>query len=89
MHGSVINRLQERSAVIAIPKVGDGATLYLHSDRHAYTVRHVRVSSSGKTITIRATKDKVRRIDNNGMSESQTYEYETVEPDYKFPELIR
>ena len=88
LYGGLINRLQEEAAVTEVPKVGDGATLFLYSDRHAYTVRHVRVSPSGKTITIRATRDKVRRIDNNGMSESQAYEYETVEPDSKFPELI-
>ncbi len=35
--------------------VGDGATIYLHTDSHAYTV--TAVSASGKTITLQ--RDKV------------------------------
>lgn len=79
-HGGLINRMQEGAPVIEVPKVGDGATLYMHSDRHAYTVRMVRVSPSGKTIEIRASRDKAKRVDNNGMSESQTYEFTTEPP---------
>jgi len=53
------------------PEVGDGATVYLYTDRHAATV--VRVSKSGRTAWIQP--DSAKRIDNNGMSESQDYEY--------------
>ena len=86
---SLTNRLQEGAAVTEVPKVGDGATLFLYSDRHAYTVRMVRVSPSGKTIEIRASRDEARRTDNNGFSESQDYEYTTEPPlDVPFSEDI-
>lgn len=52
-------------------KVGDGATEYLHSDRHAYTV--VEVISQRKIIV---QQDKAVRTDKNGMSEAQTYTFE-------------
>lgn len=54
-----------------LAKVGDPATLLMYTDTHAGTVVHV--SKSGKTI--RVQQDKATRIDNNGMSESQTYDY--------------
>jgi len=51
---------------------GDGVTYTIFTDRRAGTV--IDVSPSGKTITIQL--DKATRIDENGMSESQEYEYE-------------
>lgn len=83
--GSIINRIIE-SGTPAEPEVGMGATLMLYSDRHAYTVRRVEKSKSGKTVTIYVSRDKATRTDDHGMSESQTYEYETVEdaPQAKF-----
>jgi hypothetical protein len=77
-YGGLINRLQEGATVREVPKVGDGATMYLYSDRHAYTVREVKVSPSGKTITIKATRDHAVRTDGGGFSESQTYDFTTV-----------
>ena len=77
-YGGLVNRMQEGAPVVTVPSVGDGATLYMYSDRHAYTVRTVTVSPSGKTITIRATRDKAVRTDKNGFSESQEYEFTTV-----------
>jgi hypothetical protein len=53
------------------PKAGEGATLYVGSDRYAYTVE--RVSDSGKTCWIR--EDDAVRTDNNGQCEVQKYEY--------------
>lgn len=69
-YGSVINRIEEQAPVASEIHVGDGATLYQWSDRAAYTVRSVKVSPSGKTITVTATRDKVRRIDSLGMTDS-------------------
>ena len=77
-YGGLINRMQEGAAVTTVPSVGDGATMFLYSDRHAYTVREVTVSPSGKTITIKATRDRAIRKDKNGFSESQEYEFTTV-----------
>lgn len=79
MRGSLINRLNERHKVTTVPNVGDGVTEYLYSDRHAYTVQKVRVSPSGKTIEIWCSRDQVRRVDDNGMGDNQTYEYTTVD----------
>lgn len=53
------------------PEVGMGATEHLWSDRHAYTI--IEVSPSLKTIKLQA--DNSRRIDTNGMSEVQEYEF--------------
>ena len=53
------------------PEVGMGATELMATDRHAYTI--TRVSEDGKTIWI--VQDCAKRVDNNGMSESQEYEY--------------
>lgn len=55
------------------PEVGMGATLCYPSDRYPYTV--VEVSASGKRIKV--TRDDFTRTDNNGQSESQTYDYTT------------
>jgi len=54
------------------PKVGDGATCYIGSDSHACTV--IAVSPSGHTVTVQ--RDKVTRMDTNGMSDCQEYAYE-------------
>lgn len=56
-----------------IPEVGMGATQYIGSDRHAYTIIHV-----GSSKRLHVQRDKAVRADNNGMSECQEY---TFEPD--------
>lgn len=53
------------------PKVGDGATYGCWTDRHAGTV--IDVSKNGKTVCVR--EDRAARVDKNGMSEMQEYEY--------------
>lgn len=73
IEGSLMNHLMAHSKQPQ-PEVGMGATLCMWTDRHAYTI--TRVSKSGKMLW--AKQDKVTRIDNNGMSECQTY---TFEPD--------
>ena len=58
------------------PVVGMGATEVWYSDRKACTV--TRISASGKTFWMK--HDIKKRIDKNGMSESQQYEF-TSNPD--------
>lgn len=54
------------------PEIGMGATQICYTDRHAFTI--IGISKTGKTITIQ--RDKAFRIDNNGMSDSQEYNYQ-------------
>lgn len=53
------------------PKPGIGCTVLMWTDRHAATIH--KVSEDGKTLWY--SEDEAKRIDNNGMSESQSYEY--------------
>ena len=53
------------------PAVGMGATYSVGSDRYAVTI--IEVSKSGKQIVVQ--DDIMKRIDTNGMSEMQEYEY--------------
>lgn len=54
----------------ATVKVGDGVTLHLWSDSHAGTIiKTTKYSFVWK-------RDKAIRVDKNGMSDCQTYEYE-------------
>lgn len=71
--GSVMNYLMGNNNTA--PEVGKGATVMLHTDRHAYQVLHV--SKDGKRIKMQ--RCKATRIDNNGMSESQQYDYSELE----------
>jgi hypothetical protein len=54
-----------------IPEIGMGATECIGSDRYPYTI--VRISDSGKTFWMQG--DEYKRIDKNGLSEIQEYEY--------------
>lgn len=76
-YGSLQNRLEERAKMPA-PKVGMGATEMCWSDRHAYEIVEVK---DARHITVR--KLDYKRIDNNGMSEMQTYEYTSNEDNPK------
>lgn len=58
------------------PEVGMGCTECLWSDRHAGTI--TRVSDSFKTIWFK--RDIATRVDSNGMSDCQDYEYK-FDPD--------
>lgn len=53
------------------PAIGMGVTICYWSDRIPGTI--VQISSSKKTIFIQ--EDYYQRIDNNGLSESQEYQY--------------
>lgn len=67
--GSLQNRLEER-ARMPEPEVGMGVTEMCWSDRHPYEVVEIK---DERHIVVRALDSK--RIDNNGFSESQEYEY--------------
>jgi len=71
LYGSITNRLEEGCNKQDI-KVGDGATLMYWSDREPATI--IEINKSGKTIKIQ--RDKATRVDDNGMSEVQEYEFE-------------
>lgn len=68
-YGSIQNRLSER-ALSPTPVVGMGVTECLWSDRHPYEIIEVK---DDRHITIRSLNAK--RIDHNGFSECQEYEY--------------
>lgn len=68
-YGSIDNRLMENSKM-PTPEVGMGVTECSYSDRHPYEVIAIKDS---RHITVRELDWK--RIDNNGMSDSQEYEY--------------
>lgn len=56
---------------VMVPKVGDGATIHMYSDRHAGTI--VEVSKNGKRVVVQ--RDKATRLDKKGVSEQQDYLY--------------
>jgi hypothetical protein len=72
--GSLVNHLMTTSDTGKQPKVGDGVTICGWTDRTPATI----IKLSSCTITVQ--EDNFKRTDNNGMSESQTYEY-SANPD--------
>lgn len=66
--GGLFNRLDEARPQPAA-NVGDGATILMYSDRRAGTI----IEATEKRIVVQL--DHARRVDTNGMSESQTYEF--------------
>lgn len=66
--GSLMNHIYSR-CTNPEPQVGMGATVLMWTDRHAATI--IRVTRC--TITVQ--EDIATRVDGNGMSESQAYEY--------------
>ena len=68
-YGSFQNRMMEHSKMPE-PQVGMGATECLYSDRKPYEIIEVK---DARHITVRALDWK--RIDDNGMSDCQDYEY--------------
>lgn len=78
-YGSLFNTLYANTAKPDV-KVGDGATMLGWSDRHAATVVAVRyfktgTRKEGQVKEVDVQRDKARRTDTYGMSDSQTYEY--------------
>lgn len=72
-YGSLDNRFAEGKTYGKI-EIGTGVTEMCYSDRHAYEVVEI---IDEKHLVIR--RCKATRIDNNGMSDSQSYKYE-LEP---------
>ena len=78
--GSLVNHLYSRMTIGAPePTVGMGVTMLSWTDRHAGTI--VEVNTKKRYIAV--TEDTMKRIDNNGISESQEYEYTTVTDAYR------
>lgn len=74
--GSLVNDIYAESPKgEPAPTVGLGVTMLLHSDRHAGTI--ARVFKIGSAAAVEVTRDRTKRIDKNGMSECQEYEYTT------------
>jgi hypothetical protein len=71
MQGSFQNRVMEKSKQPDPVVVGMGVTRCGYSDRHPFTVIEV---LSPRRIVVQ--EDKATRTDKNGMSESQSYDYE-------------
>ena len=72
--GSIINSILSRSVIgEPTPEVGMGATFLSYSDRSAGTI--IRVFKIGQSLAVEVQADDAKRIDNNGMSESQEYEF--------------
>ena len=70
-YGSLNNMLDARMLPKPDFQVGDGATLLSYSDRHAATI--VEINESRTRVVIQM--DHAKRVDKNGMSETQVYEY--------------
>ena len=75
--GSLVNHIYSRSKS-PVPEIGMGATLLSWSDRHPATI--IDIFTKGKFTYIKVQDDDAKRIDTNGISESQDYEY-TRNPD--------
>lgn len=67
--GSLVNHIMSDGPVVQEINVGDGATILMWSDRRPATV----VAIEGNRVTIQ--EDKSVRVDSNGMSEMQEYEF--------------
>ena len=79
---SLINGIMGSSAN-PLPTVGMGATRLGYTDRHPCTI----VAVTAKSVTVQ--DDFYKRIDDNGMSESQEYEYTPNPEGYKAVYTLR
>lgn len=70
--GSLQNLIADRSTDAVEVAVGVGATIVSWTDRHPATV--IEVSKSGHRIVVQ--HDTATRVDSNGMSDAQSYEFE-------------
>lgn len=74
--GSLINHLHSRAVIgQPEPKPGMGVTYLSWTDRYPGTI--FRVFKVGKTTYIETRADSYKRVDKNGMSEDQDYEFKT------------
>lgn len=72
MGGSFVNQLMAEGQAVKVPEVGMGATILMYTDRHAATV--VMVLKNGTQVIVQ--EDIATRVDKNGMSDAQAYEYQ-------------
>ena len=74
--GSVFNHIYSRSVIgEPAPYLGQGATILGWTDRYPCTVIEIAYKRDGSLDYIVVQDDDAKRIDKNGMSEDQTYEY--------------
>ncbi len=72
--GSFINQMYARGTKgQPTPIIGMGATLLYYTDRDAGTI--VFIGGSVGKVVVGVQADRARRIDTNGQSESQAYEF--------------
>lgn len=72
--GSLVNHLQARGVKgQPTPEVGMGATLLSYTDRHPGTI--ISVETVRSVVYLEVQEDNYKRIDSNGMSECQDYEF--------------
>jgi hypothetical protein len=74
--GSVFNHIMTESAQ-PVPLVGLGATICMWSDRKATTIIEVHPNKKGVVKEVIIQEDTATRTDTNGMSDSQTYSYQS------------
>lgn len=86
--GSLINNIYANSKQV-VPIVGMGATMLMFSDRHAGTIVEVLKKSKGEVKGFVWQQDNAKRIDKNGMSESQQYEYSANIDGPKYEVILR
>ena len=80
-HGSFQNMMlggSKSATAPEIPAIGDGATLLYWTDRDPATVTRIEKIRGRYRVYIRL--DKATRLDSNGMSDAQDYEF-TPDPD--------
>ena len=68
--GSLVNALYALESV-KVPNIGDGATILSWTDRDPATV--IDVEEKGQYVYVTTQDDDYRRVDNNGISEQQSY----------------
>lgn len=76
-YGSAIHQIQDTMRC-AKPEIGQGCTTLGWTDRHAGTVVALGPESKsqpGFPTWVEVQQDHAKRIDSNGMSESQAYEF--------------
>jgi len=72
--GSLVNYIKTVATKgMPAPQVGMGATLLCYTDRHACTV--TKVFEVNKKLYVEVQQDFAVRIDGNGMSECQKYDF--------------
>lgn len=79
----MLNRLFEQSKNKE-PAIGMGGTLFFATDREPVTIVGINYfkggAKAGQVKSVDVTRDKATRTDSNGMSEQQSYTFET-DPD--------